>query len=148
MMRDYQPLVYVPLTLRWLMQPEEPRNDENAQAYWLTLFARLKPGVSLEQARVEMGALYRGMLSEEAPRLTGVTEEQRALYLDGPSSIRSRGQVYRQVQAAADHTAFGATLLVLLIARVNVANCARARFAGRRDGVMRRSARAVADSSR
>jgi predicted permease len=134
MMRGYEPLVYVPLTLRWLMQPEEPRNDENAQAYWLTLFARLKPGVALEQARAEMGALYRGMLSEEAPRLTGVTEEQRAVYLDGRLDLDpgSRGQVYRQVQATAGITlAFGATLFVLLIACVNVANLLLARGASR-----------------
>ena len=97
-MRDYEPLVYVPLTLRWLMQPEEPRNDENRQAYWLTLFARLKPGVSREQARAEMNGLYRGMLSEEAPLLTGVTEEQRALYLDGRLELDpgARGQIYRK----------------------------------------------------
>ena len=68
-MRNYEPLVYVPLTLRWLMQPEEPRNDENAQAYWLTLFGRLKPGVSREQAQAEIDGLYRGMLREEAPLL-------------------------------------------------------------------------------
>ena len=134
MMRDYEPLVYVPLTLRWLMQPEEPRNAEVRQAYWLTLFARLKPGISRAQAQAEMSALYRGILSAEAPQLTGVTEEQRTLYLDGRLELDpgSRGQVYVQVEATDGATlAFGATLLVLLIACVNVANLLLARGASR-----------------
>ncbi|MCC6202985.1 MAG: ABC transporter permease [Gammaproteobacteria bacterium] len=125
-MRGWDAQVFVPLTLRWLMQPEEPRNDADRQAYWLTLFGRLEPGVSRGQARAEIDALYRGILREvEAPILRGVTEQQRTQFLQGGVELDpgARGQRYQQVRLADPLTlALGATVLVLLIACVNVAN--------------------------
>src|SRR6056297_1168352 len=38
------PQVFVPLTLRWLMQPYFQLDDDNRQSYWVYMFARLKPG--------------------------------------------------------------------------------------------------------
>ncbi|HWM28273.1 MAG TPA: ABC transporter permease, partial [Woeseiaceae bacterium] len=45
-----RPQAYVPLTMRGLMEPYFPESSENRQAYWVYLFARLKPGVTVEQA--------------------------------------------------------------------------------------------------
>jgi predicted permease len=134
-MRGWGPLIFVPLTLRWLMQPEEPRNDENRQAFWLSLFARLNPGVAREQAEAELNGLYRGILRDvEGPNLVGLTDQQKAQYLEGSIVLDpgARGQVYTQVQASNPLTlTFGATVFVLLIACVNIANLLLARGASR-----------------
>src|SRR5690606_12762195 len=41
--------VFVPLTLRWQMEPTAPREAaQDRRNHWLYLFARLRPGVSIE----------------------------------------------------------------------------------------------------
>ena len=44
-----KPQVYVPITMRGFSQPSKA--FDNRRNYWIYLFARLKPGVSIEQAR-------------------------------------------------------------------------------------------------
>lgn len=36
-----RPQVFMPITLRWAMEPTRARDDENRQSYWVYLFARL-----------------------------------------------------------------------------------------------------------
>src|SRR5688500_16303705 len=65
-----QPSVFVPVTIGPLVNPMiGPRDGmDNRKQYWLYLFARLRPGVSLEQAHAAMQTIYRPMLAEvEAP---------------------------------------------------------------------------------
>ena len=45
-----KPAVFVPITLRGLMQPNFKGFDDR-KSFWAYLFARLQPGVSIEQAR-------------------------------------------------------------------------------------------------
>ena len=134
-MRGWESWAFVPLTLRWLMQPEEPRNDDNRQAYWLNLFARLKPGVSIERAQAELNGLYRGILKGvEGPNLVGLSDQQKAQYVEGSIALDpgARGQRYTPVRASDPLTlALGATVFVLLIACVNIANLLFARGASR-----------------
>ena len=51
------PDVFVPMTMRGLMQPGF-NGFENRRQYWAYLFARLKPGVSIEQATVAINGPY------------------------------------------------------------------------------------------
>jgi hypothetical protein len=67
-----EPDVFVPITMRGLMEPYFQGN-ENRRSYWAYLFARLKPGVGMEQARAQVNALYQGIINEvEVPLQTGM----------------------------------------------------------------------------
>jgi predicted permease len=129
------PQVFVPITLRWLSQPDSMPNHVSRSYYWVYLFARLKPGVSLEDASAAVGPAYHAILTDvEAPQLKGISERDlaafraKALVLEpgarGQSAVRFSARVPLTVLAIA-------TTLVLLIACVNVANLMLARGAGR-----------------
>ena len=49
-----RPLVFVPITFRWLPEAWMFPQHADRKSYWAYLFARLKPGVSLEQARAAL----------------------------------------------------------------------------------------------
>ena len=52
-----KPQVFAPITMRGFSQPSKA--FDNRRNYWAYLFARLKPAVSLEQARLAMATPYR-----------------------------------------------------------------------------------------
>jgi predicted permease len=131
----YRPLVFVPLTLRWLMTPTGTRDDNDRRSYWLHVFARLTPETTIEQASAVINTLHRGILDEvEAPLNTSIpnTEfQQRRLTLE-PGA---RGEISYLVRDTARPLPLvlllGITLVVLLIVCVNLANLLLARSASR-----------------
>ncbi len=129
------PRVFVPLTLRWLMEPFFELSDENRQAYWVYMFARLKPGVTPEQAAREINAPYRAIINDvEAPLNSGMSEATLARFKDKALVLEpgERGQSLIPEQARMPLTLlFGVTALVLLIVCVNIANLLLARGAAR-----------------
>ncbi len=60
-----RPLFFVPISMRDVVVPQLERASRDRRAYWMYLFARLKPGVSLEQARA---ALQRAIPPRSSPR--------------------------------------------------------------------------------
>ena len=60
----WRPQVYVPLTMRWAMEPTAMEDEANRRSFWLSVFARLSPGTSLVQAQASMEAVYSGILSD------------------------------------------------------------------------------------
>lgn len=119
------PKVYVPITLNATLTPGW-EGFENRRSYWVYLFGRLRPGVSLAEADAALAMPYRRLIQEvEAPLQEGMSErtlEQfhaKALLLE-PGA---RGQSSAHGEAGKPLLLLlGVTGFVLLIACANLAN--------------------------
>jgi predicted permease len=130
-----KPQVFVPITMRWRMQPWPESPPENRRGYWVYLFARLKPGTALEQARTAIDPGYRAIINDvEAPLQRGLSDQAmrqfRAKGIRLEPGSRGQSEVFARVQVPFT-LLIGVTALVLLIACVNVANLLLARAAAR-----------------
>ena len=131
-----QPQIFVPLTMRWQMEPAVPRaHAEDRQAYFLYLFARLESGVSLEQARASLNPLYAAILDEvEAPLQTSLSEQDIQRFRERPITVEPGAGGQSQISDFAGAPLallLGITVLVLLIVCANIANLLLARGASR-----------------
>jgi predicted permease len=128
------PRVFVPITMRGLMSPGF-RSFENRRVYWAYVFGRLKPGGSMDQARVRLNALYKPILNDiEAPLQEGMSEQTLARFKakEIVLSEGERGQSSIHLEATTPLLMlFSITGIVLLIACANIANLLLARGANR-----------------
>jgi predicted permease len=133
--RGLKPEVFVPITMRWRMQPWPNSPPENRRGYWIYLFARLKPGVGLEQARAALDPRYRAIINDlEAPLQQGMTDQMLAQFKAKTIVLEpgSRGQSGMFGEAFAPLTLLlGVTAVMLVISCLNVANLQLARAAAR-----------------
>ncbi len=129
-----RPLVFVPITMRGLMNPGWKEFD-NRRSYWAYSFARLKPGVPLEAARTAINGPYRSIINDvEAPLQKGMSDQTMARFRQKEVTLAdgSRGQSSASTEARAPLTLLlGVTGFVLLIACANIANLLLARGAAR-----------------
>ena len=129
-----RPLVFVPITMRAAMQSWFAAFESRA-SYWAYLFARLRPGVSTEDARLQLDAVYRPILTEvEAPQQKGGSArylaEFRARRVGVAPGARGQSSLHEDARTPLA-LLLGTTGVVLLIACANVANLLLARGAGR-----------------
>src|SRR5262249_48984646 len=114
--------VWTPLNL----QPGGPNSFDN---YYLSIVARLKPGVSIEQAQAELAALAARMQPENAPARLRWSARVVPLQIDTVGSARPMLWLL-----------LGAVGLLMIIACVNVASLLLARGAERETDLAVRAA--------
>ena len=125
------------ITLRGLLQPGW-KEFENRRNYWIYSFARLKPGVSLDQARTALNVPYHQIVNDvEAPLQQGMSDQTmtrtmrfKAKQLLMEDGWRGQSSIHGEARTPL-LLLLGVTALVLLIACANIANLLLARAAGR-----------------
>ncbi len=126
--------VFVPISMRGQMNPGFTA-FENRRSYWAYLFARLKPGVEIEQAGNEINAAYSAIINEvEAPLQDGMSaqtlERFRAKQITLAEGARGQSSFLTEVNTPII-LLLVITGVVLLIACANIANLLLARGAAR-----------------
>jgi predicted permease len=128
-----RPKVFVPITMRSLMQPGF-KGLEDRKSYWAYLFARLKPGVSIDQARTAINLPYHAIINDVEAPLQQMSEQTmarfRARQVTLDEGARGQSGVGREARAPLN-LLLGVTGIVLLIACANIANLLLARGAAR-----------------
>ena len=127
------PLVFVPLSMAKTLAGYD--QFENRRGYWLYLFGRLKPGVTMAHAQGALNGVYRPILADvEAPLQEGLSAATMAKFKAKAIEVQPgwRGQSVVHREATKPLTMlFGVTAVVLLIACANIANLLLARGASR-----------------
>ena len=128
-----RPKIYLPISMRGEVQRFTKWEDR--RNYWVYLFARLKPGMSIDQAKPAINAVYHPIITDvEAPlqkEMSAKTMEafKAKTMLLAPGS-RGQSSIHKEAKTPII-LLFSVTGVVLLIACANIANLLLARGASR-----------------
>src|SRR5215467_1130910 len=112
---------WAPVSMQKALEPERDfLNEENTG--WLALLGRMRPGVSLEEVRADLGVIA-GRIDQQYPGRTTALVIHRATFMGRPEE--------RSLVFSVGVVVLAAVGLVLLIACANVANLLLARASSR-----------------
>jgi len=134
------PDIFVPMTMKGQMTPIRNGLDDWNDSF-LAVFARRKPGLSIEQAQAGINVGYPGLLEQQAARLHLRKDREEFLSKKIVLSTGSQGRTTLQRDSRPALLAlFAMVALVLMIACTNVANLLLAKAAARQREFAIRSA--------
>jgi len=83
----YKPGAFIPMSMVEIAMPSTVPNDNlnNHQSVWLTLVARLRPGVSDAQAQASLGPLWHSLRVSEFALYKSTSERFRRRFIDASS---------------------------------------------------------------
>ena len=130
-----KPDVFVPLTMGAALTPPGFAGFRDRTRYWLYLFARLTPGTSMTQAQARENVLYHSLINNvEVPLNEGLSATIMARFkaktLTLTDGRRGQSTLHQNIETPLI-LLFAITLVVLVIACVNIANLLLARAASR-----------------
>ncbi len=127
--------LFIPITQRWTVDPNQPPDHDNRQSYWVYLFGRLAGGVAIERAEAAINQRYAAIINEVELPLHGQLDAARLAEFRAKRVVLSPGAQGQSSTLRDARQPLGLLLavagLVLLIACLNLANLQLVRGAGR-----------------